>query len=67
LLVGLPFLEKKPNRGECYIEHIAVRTDAQGEGVGTKLLNFGKEFAVQNGFKEYTLDVASSNEGAVKL
>ncbi|MFQ5853183.1 MAG: GNAT family N-acetyltransferase [Candidatus Binatia bacterium] len=68
LLIGLSLLvESNPHDGECYIEHITVRADARGAGIGTQLLEFGKAFTVQNGFKEYTLHVAASNESVIKL
>jgi len=51
LLFGLWLLEYKPKPGECYIEHIAVRPGFQGRGIGTRLLEFGEEFAHKIGFE----------------
>lgn len=67
LLFGLWILTRKPKTGECYIEHIAVKPEVQGKGVGTKLLEFGKELARKKGFEKFTLYVSSSNKGAIKL
>ena len=67
LLFGLSILTRKTKTGECYIEHIAVKPEVQGKGVGTKLLEFGKELAHEKGFDDFTLSVSSLNSGAIKL
>ncbi|MFA4669281.1 GNAT family N-acetyltransferase [Pyrococcus kukulkanii] len=67
LFLGLWLLEYKPKPGECYIEHIAVMPGFQGMGIGTRLLEFGEEFARNNKFERLTLHVASSNERAIRL
>jgi len=67
LLFGLWLLEYRPKPGECYIEHIAVMPGFQGMGIGTRLLEFGEEFARSNEFERLTLHVASSNERAIRL
>jgi len=67
LFLGLWLLEYRPKPGECYIEHIAVMPGFQGMGIGTRLLEFGDEFARSNEFERLTLHVASSNERAIRL
>lgn len=67
LFLGLWLLEYRPKPGECYIEHIAVMPGFQGMGIGTRLLEFGEEFARSNEFERLTLHVASSNERAIRL
>lgn len=67
LLFGSTILEPSPKKGECLVDRVAVRTDTRGRGIGTGLLKHGKELAAQNGLKEVTLYVVSTNERAVKL
>jgi len=67
LLFGLWILTSEPKTGECYIEHIAVKPEVRDRGVGTKLLEFGKELACKNGFEKFSLHVSSSNKKAIKL
>ncbi|OQY10083.1 MAG: hypothetical protein B6I28_01705 [Fusobacteriia bacterium 4572_132] len=67
MYLGLGLIKSKPKKGECYIEHIAVKSSAQGEGIGSQLLEFGEKYAIENDFEEYTLHVSSLNEGAIKL
>jgi len=67
LLFGLWILPGKPKKGECYIEHIAVKPEARGKRVGTKLLEYGEELAHEEGFDNFTLSVSSLNSGAIKL
>lgn len=45
VLTGLYLLDESPDKGECYIEHIAVSPEFQGSGVGSRLLEIGKLFA----------------------
>lgn len=67
-LFGLSIIHLiKTKKGVCYIEYIAVKPGTQGKGIGTKLLKFGKTFAIKNGFEKYTLYVSSFNKKAVKL
>ena len=67
LILGLQILDSKPKNGVCYIEYLAVKPTERGKGLGTQLINYGKEFAIQNGFNEYSLDVVSSNLAAQRL
>lgn len=66
-LIGMTILEEELPSTDCYIEHIAVSADARGKGVGTQLMVFGEQFAKQQGFKRFTLNVTARNEKAVKL
>lgn len=66
-LFGLLLLSSSQKKGECYIEHIAVRADARGKGVGSSLLEYGRSFAQSKGFSKYSLHVAATNKGAVRL
>jgi ribosomal protein S18 acetylase RimI-like enzyme len=50
-----------------YIQNISVDALARGEGIGTKLMNFVTEFALQNGYSSLWLDVAFNNPRAKKL
>ena len=50
----------------CYGERLAVRPDKRGRGVGTRLLEYGLESAAQNGFRKFTLHVASTDVKAVR-
>ena len=54
-------------KGICYIEYIAVKSGEQGRGIGTKLLEFGKTFALKKEFEQFALYVSSLNKKAVKL
>ncbi len=63
----LLLLEEKPKKGECYVEYLAVSPKMRGMGLGTLLLKEGERFALEHGFKQYTLCVAANNEGAIKL
>ncbi len=65
---GIIILESSAKAGECYIEHIAVSPAARGLGVGTKLLSSGRKF-MKNilNLKKYSLYVAASNTGAIRL
>ena len=67
LLISVHILQENLREGECHIEEIAVKPEARYRGIGTRLLDFGRELAMQNGLKEYTLHVASSNKAALKL
>lgn len=55
------------DKGECYIEQVAIAKEARGHGIGTALINYGDKFALDNKFRKYTLHVASTNDRACKL
>lgn len=68
LRFAMILLSDATNKGEYYIEHIAVSERARGHGIGTKLLE--KVFDEANRLDEInkvTLYVAGTNQGAVKL
>ncbi len=67
LLISVYIFQENLREGECHIEEIAVKPEARCRGIGTRLLDFGRELAMQNGLKEYTLHVASSNKAALKM
>jgi ribosomal protein S18 acetylase RimI-like enzyme len=67
LLAGYWFIKPRPRKGVCYGERLAVRPDKRGSGIGTRLLEYGFEFAAQNGFKKLTLHVASTDVEAIRL
>ena len=50
--------------GECYIEWLAVASDARGQGVGTKLLQWADHLALSRGCTVLTLGVMNGNPAA---
>lgn len=61
-------LSNSTNKGEYYIEHIAVSETARGYGIGTKLLEKVFDEAKQlKDIKKVTLYVAGTNQRAVNL
>lgn len=67
LFISRRLFRKRLTEGECYIEYIAVKPEARHRGIGVRLLDYGRELALQQGLKKYTLHVASSNEAALKM
>ena len=51
----------KTRPGECYIEWLAVSSDARGQGLGTRLLNWAEELALSRGCNVLTLGVMNGN------
>jgi ribosomal protein S18 acetylase RimI-like enzyme len=51
-----------PEEGECYVDELAVEAGARRRGIGTKLLKYGRQFALDRCFKKYTLHVAGNND-----
>jgi len=43
-ILGFMILQEKLDEDECYIEHIAVSAELRGSGLGTMLLNYGKDW-----------------------
>ncbi len=66
-LFGMILLDTSPKAGECYIEHVAVSSEHRGMGIGTMLIEEGERIARRSGLPLYSLYVAESNEGAVRL
>lgn len=56
-----------PPKGELYIDSLGVSAEARGNGVGTKLLDFAKAFAEQNGLRRLSLMVMYENKRAKAL
>lgn len=50
-----------------YISRIIVKKDCRGKGYGKKLMNFIKEYAKREGYKELSLGVNLDNYIALKL
>jgi len=66
--LGFMILQEKIDDDECYIEHIAVRSEFRGSGLGTMLLNYGKKVVRETPYlHKYTLHVAANNKGAINL
>lgn len=63
----LKSINDKSEMDGIYIQNISVDALARGEGIGTKLMNFVNEFALQNGYSSLWLDVAYNNPKAKKL
>lgn len=63
----LKSINDKSEMDGLYIQNISVDALARGEGIGTKLMNFVTEFALQNGHSSLWLDVAYNNPKAKKL
>ena len=67
LLVERFIFAHKPSSYACHVEALAVRPDAQGRGIGIRLLNYGKEKASKLGLKHHTLHVDPENKKAFNL
>lgn len=65
--IFLKSINDKSKMDGLYIQNISVDALARGEGIGTKLMNFVNEFALQNGYSSLWLDVAYNNPKAKKL
>ncbi len=48
-IIGIISLRER--NGMLYIETLAVSKDIQSKGIGSKLVDFAKKFALENGFK----------------
>lgn len=67
VLVMRYLFPEKPSNGACHVAKIAVKQQARGKGIGTKLLDYGKEIAISNGLTRYTLYVDATNDTAFNL
>jgi len=54
-------------RVQISIEAICVDENIRGKGIGTKLLNYVKEYGKQNGCTDMYLTVNEENENAINL
>lgn len=67
-ILGFMILQEELGEDECYIEHIAVSSEARGFGLGTMLLDYGEELVRKTPYLDkYTLHVAVNNKGAINL
>ncbi len=66
-LAGMHALEYKPAAGECYIDHVAIRSSHRNQGIGRRLLAFAQQYTVESGFQALTLHVAHKNQPAIRL
>ncbi len=67
LLIGMAVIHYTPSVGEGYIEHLAVRADCRGLGIGRKLMLIACEQAAGKGLRSCTLHVSKNNSAAVAL
>lgn len=67
LIVGMAALHYTPAAGECYVEHLAVRSDCRGQGIGRQLMLHAQHYAEQAGFRTCVLHVSKNNPAAVAL
>ena len=58
---------EKPKKGTCHISVIAVLEKSRGKGIATMLLDHGRQIALANGFRKYTLNVDAANKKAYRL
>jgi len=66
-VVGLVATDHKPERGELWVDGIAVSAQARGQGIGTRLLGEVASIAREDGFRWVRLDVADINPRAQAL
>jgi ribosomal-protein-alanine N-acetyltransferase len=52
---------------EAHIVSIAVDPDFQGKGIGTRLMETGLQWLMDNGFKDVFLEVRVDNDVAIRL
>ncbi|MCK4738842.1 MAG: ribosomal protein S18-alanine N-acetyltransferase [Deltaproteobacteria bacterium] len=53
--------------GEAHILNIAVRSDLQGSGIGSRLLSFALDFMSKRGVDLISLEVRKSNTTAISI
>jgi ribosomal protein S18 acetylase RimI-like enzyme len=66
-VVGLAMGQHRPERGELYVDGIAVTASEQGQGIGTELLAEVRAIARESGFRWVRLDVVDTNPRAQQL
>ncbi|NGZ75774.1 GNAT family N-acetyltransferase [Saccharibacillus alkalitolerans] len=64
---GMAALGYTPPEEECYIEHIAVRPDCRGKGIGRALLGHAARFARESGFGSLSLHVSGRSPATIRL
>ena len=67
LVMRYLFSWDNPKKGTCHVAVLAVKLNTRRRGIATKLLEYGKEFAINKGLNKYTLNVDVTNNGAVDL
>ena len=60
-------IRHKREKGELYIDTVAVAAEARGKGIGTALLEFTENFAIERGLKKLSLMVIYENPQAKAL
>jgi ribosomal protein S18 acetylase RimI-like enzyme len=58
--INVQWLSK--NSTSLYIHRLAVHPKFQGKGYAQKLINFGENYAISNGYKSMRLDTFSQNK-----
>lgn len=56
-----------PNSNNIYIHRLAIHPKIQGKGHAQKLMDFGEDYALKNGFVSVRLDTFSQNKRNQKL
>jgi ribosomal protein S18 acetylase RimI-like enzyme len=62
-----PRLELADGRTRAYVYGFRVRSEFQGKGLGTQLMDVVEEDLLERGFTFVTLNVSQDNEGALRL
>ncbi|MFJ8237893.1 GNAT family N-acetyltransferase [Ureibacillus sp. NPDC094379] len=60
-------IDPEAHSDEYYIDTICVHESSRGLGLGTKLLQFAEQVAIQKGFSKLSLNVEREKESARKL
>jgi len=64
-MAGMRMLRHTPTAREYYIEHIAIQAESRGRGIGTKFIEWARQFASeQDKGSRLTLYVAADNYSA---
>lgn len=60
-------VDQEAHLDEFYVDTICVHEKCRGLGIGTKLLQFAEEIALQKGFTKLSLNVETKKENARRL
>jgi ribosomal protein S18 acetylase RimI-like enzyme len=66
-VVGLSMGQHRPEKGELYVDGVAVSPAVRGGGIGTRLLDEVAMIAREDGFRWVRLDVVDTNPRAQQL